>query len=133
MGDEMSGDLLDTSILIAPDPAVLEEMPASAAISVITLGELHAGVLLARDATTKAARRARLTAVKAAFAPLPVDEPVAESYGAVLAVARSQRRTAKATDLLIIATATAHDRTLHTLDESQAGLARASGVRVHAI
>jgi len=129
----MSGDLLDTSILIAPDPAVLSSLPASAAISVITLGELRAGVLLARDSVVEAARRARLTAVQAAFAPLLVDEPVAERYGDVLAVARSQRRTAKATDLLIVATAAAHGRTLHTLDERQAELARAAGIPVHAI
>jgi predicted nucleic acid-binding protein len=90
-------------------------------------------VLLARDATAEAARRARLTAVQATFTPLLVDESVAERYGDVLAVARSERRTAKATDLLIIATAAAHGRTLHTLDERQASLARAAGVAVQAI
>ena len=127
----MSVALLDTSILIAPDAAALSSLPVSAAISVITLGELRAGVLLARDGVVEAARRARLTAVQAAFAPLPVDESVAERYGDVLAVARSQARTAKATDLLIIATAAAHGRTLHTLDERQAGLARAAGIPVH--
>ena len=129
----MSGDLLDTSILIAPDPAAFGELPVAAAISVITLGELHAGVLLARDDRTRAARRTRFEAVRAAFAPLPVDEPVAERYGEILAVARSQRRTAKATDLLIIATAAAHDRTLHTHDERQAELARAASIPVHMI
>ena len=133
MGDGMSSDLLDTSILIAPDSAALSSLPRSAAISVITLGELRAGVLLARDPAVEELRRARLTAVQAVFAPLPVDESVAERYGDVLAVARSQRRTSKATDLLIIATAAAHGRTLHTLDEGQAGLARAVGVPVHVI
>jgi len=129
----MNGHLLDTSVLIASDPTALSSLPASAAISVITLGELRAGVLLARDATVEAARRARLTAVQAVFAPLPVDEPVAERFGDILAVARSQRRTAKATDLLIIATAAAHGRTLHTLDERQASLAHAAGIQVHAM
>jgi predicted nucleic acid-binding protein len=126
----VSGDLLDTSILIAPDPATLANLPGSAAISVITLGELHAGVLLARDKNVEEARRARLLAVKSAFAPLPVDEAVAEHYGKVLAIARRERRTVKATDLLIIATAAAHSRTLHTLDERQASLARAAGIPV---
>lgn len=129
----MTGALLDTSILIAPDPTALSSLPASAAISVITLGELRAGVLLARDAAVESARSARLTAVQAAFAPLPVDQPVAEQYGDILAIARSQRRTVKASDLLIIATAAAHGRTLHTLDDSQASLARAAGLAVHAI
>ncbi|MBA3434596.1 MAG: PIN domain-containing protein [Actinobacteria bacterium] len=129
----MNGDLLDTSILIAPDTTAFGELPAAAAISVITLGELHAGVLLARDDRARADRRHRFEAVRAAFAPLPVDEPVVMRYGEILAVARSQRRTAKATDLLIIATAAAHDRKLHTHDERQAELARAAGIPVRTI
>lgn len=133
MAARVSGDLLDTSILIAPDPAALGELPRSAAISVTTLAELHAGALLARDDRTRAVRRARLAAVRAAFAPLPVDEPVAERYGEILAVARSQHRSAKATDLLIIATAAAHERTLNTHDERQAELARAAGIPVNTI
>ena len=125
----MSGSLLDTSILIS-DPAVVTFLPPAAAISVISLGELHAGVLLAGDDSVRNVRRLRLEAIRRAFAPLPVDEPVAERYGEVLAVARAEGRTAKATDLLIVATAAAHDRELVTLDERQASLARAAGVAV---
>ena len=125
----MSDGLLDTSVLIAADVSEVM-LPAVAAISVVTLGELHAGVLLAQDARIRNLRRARLDAVRAAFAPLPVDELVAERYGELLAFARSQRRTAKATDLLVIATAAAGDRTLHTLDDRQAELARAAGIAV---
>ena len=126
----MTAHLLDTSILIAPDPGRLDELPVTAAISVITLGELHAGVLLARDESSREARRARLDSVRAVFAPLPVDEVVAERYGDVLAFARSAGRTTKASDLLIIATAAAHGRTLHTSDTRQAALARAAGIAV---
>jgi toxin FitB len=129
----VSGALLDTSIVIAPDADALGELPTSAAISVITVGELRAGVLLARDEGTRGARGERSDAVRAAFAPLPVDEAVAERYGDVLAVARSQRRVAKATDLVIIATAAVHDRTLHTRDERQAHLARAAGIAVELV
>jgi len=129
----VSGDLLDTSILVAPDPASFGELPAAAAISVITLGELRAGVLLARDERTLAARLTRFDAVRAAFSPLPVDEAVAERYGEILALSRSQRGTAKATDLLIIATAAVHERILHTHDDRQAALAHAAGITVHAI
>ena len=106
------------------------ELPATAAISVVTLGELHAGVALARDRTTKQRRQARLDAVRSAFAPIPVDEEVAERYGTVLAIARNEGRTVKATDLLIIATAMAMSRSLHTFDDRQAALARAAGVAV---
>ena len=125
----MNGALLDTSILIAPQVAV-DELPASAAISVVTLGELHAGVHLARTGQTRRLRQRRLDAIRAAFAPIPVDESVAERYGQVLAIARRERRAAKATDVLIIATAAATSRTLYTLDTAQARLARAADVAV---
>jgi predicted nucleic acid-binding protein len=124
----VTGSLLDTSVLIARSETAALELPETAAISVITLGELRAGVLIARDETIAEERGRRLAAVRAAFAPLPVDESVAEHYGEVLAVARSQRRTAKATDLLIIATAAATVRRLYTLDGAQARLAQAAGV-----
>ncbi|MDQ3163490.1 MAG: PIN domain-containing protein [Actinomycetota bacterium] len=125
----MSGALLDTSILIAAE-ASLDDLPASAAISVVTLGELYAGVHLARTAEIRRLRRRRLDATRAAFSPLPVDDSVAKHYGEVLAVARRDNRSAKATDVLIIATAAASSRSLHTLDASQAQLARAAEVTV---
>ena len=126
----MSCSLLDTSVLIGPASPGAASLPLTAAISVVSLGELHAGVLLARDDVTRDMRRARMRAIRDAFAPLVVDEAVAERYGEILAVARSEGRTAKATDLLIIATAATHERKLHTRDERQAGLARAAGVPV---
>jgi toxin FitB len=116
--------LLDTSVVIASDKRGEMSLPASAAISVITLGELRAGILRATDDRVRAGRARRLAAVRAAFAALPVDEDVAERYGDTRAAARELGRTAKATDLLIIATAAAGGRTLYTLDAAQAGLAR---------
>jgi len=126
----LNGSLLDTSVLIAQDEAGTLELPEAAAISVITLGELRAGVVIARDERVADARRQRLAAVRAAFVPIVVDEAVAERYGDVLAVARSQRRSAKATDLLIVATAAAAGRELYTLDDAQARLAEAATVPV---
>lgn len=120
--------LLDTSVVIATADAITLEPGRTAAISVITIGELRAGVALAADAETRAVRQARLAAVRATFDPLVVDEAVAEQYGAILATARSERRASKATDLLIIATAAATGRVLYTLDVSQAQLARAVGI-----
>ena len=111
----MAGALLDTSVVLTAPADV--ELPSSAAISVVTLGELHAGVALARDDATRDRRRAGLAAVRSAF----------------LALARKQGRSAKATDLLIIATAAAHRRTLHTLDVRQARLARAAGAAVSGV
>ena len=123
----MSGALLDTSVLIAGNASGALALPETAAISVITLGELRAGVRLAPDESVAEMRQRALAAVRRAFAPLPVDEHVAERYGEVLAFARSNRRTAKASDLLIIATAAATARRLYTLDPAQARLADDAG------
>jgi predicted nucleic acid-binding protein len=116
--------LLDTSVVIATDERGDLDLPGTAAISVITLGELRAGVLRAADDRVRAARARRLAAVRATFAALAVDEDVADRYGETLAAARDLGRSAKASDLLIIATAAAGGRTLYTLDAAQAGLAR---------
>jgi predicted nucleic acid-binding protein len=118
--------LLDTSAVIGGKLAL--EPEDTAAISVITIGELRAGVLLASDPSTRTARQARLSAIRDAFEPIPVDEGVAERYGEALASARSARRITTATDLLIVATAAATGRSLWTLDQSQAGLAQLCGV-----
>lgn len=130
MARGLSGSLLDTSVLLEQDEEGEFDLPETAAISVITLGELHAGVAIARDEWVAEARRRRLAAVRAAFVPLVVDEAVAERCGDVLAVARAQNRAAKATDVLIIATAAAAGRSLYTLDKVQAGLAQAATVPV---
>lgn len=126
----MNGALLDTSVLIALD-SEMTDLPEAAAISTITIGELHAGVLLARNASTRALRQGRFAAIRAAFAPLPVDDATALAYGEVLAAARSAGRTTKATDLLIIATAAATGRVLWTGDDRQRALAGQVGVAVH--
>lgn len=76
-------------------------------------------------------RQRRLNAVRDLFAPILVDEAVAEQYGDVLAVARAAGRSSTATDLLIIATAAATGRALLTLDEKQAAVAQAAGVLAH--
>ncbi len=130
----MSGALLDTSVVIDGYTSLqVDDVPETVAISVITLGELRAGVRLASDPSTRAARQRRFNAVRDAFEPIPVDETVAEHYGDVLATARSAGRTTKATDLLIIATAAATGRALHTLDARQASLAVEAGISVRPI
>jgi toxin FitB len=127
----LSGALLDTSVVIAGLESLQVELPATMAISVITLGELRAGVRLSDDPSTRAARQTRFNAVRDAFEPIPVDEAVAEHYGDILAAARSAGRSSKATDLLIIATAAATGRVLHTLDNRQAAMAKVAGVPLH--
>jgi toxin FitB len=123
--------LLDTSVVIAAGDGEDVVLPDEAAISVITLGELRAGVLRARDASARAARVERLNGVRSMFVALPVDENVADHYGRALARARDEGRGEDAADLLIVATAAATDNALHTRDERQAKLARRMGLVVH--
>ncbi len=126
----MSRALVDTSLVIAAADGDAT-MPDEAAISVITLGELHAGVLRARDRAKRAERSTRLRLIRSSFAPIPVDDEVAEHYGRALALARNEGVGTDAADLLIVATAAATDNALHTRDVGQAKLARRLGLVVH--
>ncbi|PRX44192.1 hypothetical protein B0I33_11270 [Prauserella shujinwangii] len=105
--------VLHTSVVIAPS---VSPLPGELAISAATFAELHFGVLVARDDRTRAARLRRLTALERRFDPLPVDDAVAASYGQLTAaVARTGRQPrARTMDLLIAATAHAHDARLYT-------------------
>ncbi len=105
--------LLDTSVVIATDVAPLE---GELAISAATLSELHFGVLVATDAAVRAERLRRLSVLQRSFDALPVDEAVAASYGRLAAavVAAGRQPRARTMDLLIAATAHAHDARLYT-------------------
>ncbi len=74
------------------------ESSDTTAISVLTIGELRAGVRLATDPGVRALRQARLAAIREAFEPLPIDETIAHHYCELLALAPSQRRRTRATD-----------------------------------
>lgn len=115
-------------MVIASDQRGGLRLPQSAAISVVTLGELRAGVLLARSDSSRRSREARLRAIRETFDPIPVDQEVAIRFGEALAWARSEQRAERATDLLIVATAQTTGRALYTLDKGQAAVARALGV-----
>ena len=105
--------LLDTSVLLGPD---LDLGGAEVAISVISLAELHFGVLVARTPEARAERLRRLGLIEKSFDALPVDDAVAREYGQLAtAVTRlgSQPR-GRVADLLIAATARTHDAELWT-------------------
>lgn len=104
--------LLDTSVIIGRSRPELDE----AAISAMTLAELHYGVLSARTDAERAARLRRLALVESEFDPLPIDSDVARVYGAIVAGARAAGRRPRTADALIAATAAAHGLTVHTRD-----------------
>jgi predicted nucleic acid-binding protein len=104
--------LLDTSVLIAA-----EEGPADdAAISVVSLTELHCGVLVARDEETRARRTRRLGAIEDHFDALPFDAMAARECGRLhaLVAQRGGQPRRRALDLAIAATASVHGVALLT-------------------
>jgi predicted nucleic acid-binding protein len=90
---------------------------------VVTLAELGLGVQVARDQRQRAARMATLQAVERTYAPLPIDEPVAEAFARLVAAARRAGRRPKVLDCWIAATAVAHGVPVYTQDADFDGLA----------
>lgn len=105
--------VLDTSVVLA---ANVGPLPGELAISAATVAELHFGILVATDAEVRAERLRRLTVLQRQFQALPIDDAVAASYGRLAAavVAAGRQPRARTMDLLIAATAHAHDARLYT-------------------
>jgi tRNA(fMet)-specific endonuclease VapC len=116
-GGRPTRGILDTSTVIAlrdiTDPSAL---PAEPLITAVTLAELSAGPLVARDERERAARQAHLQEAEANFDPLPFDRASARAFGQVAASLRASGRktTARAYDALIAATALAHQLPVYT-------------------
>jgi predicted nucleic acid-binding protein len=106
--------LLDTSVLIA-----LESGPGGdTAISVVSLTELHFGVLVAADDDARARRMRRLGIVEQHFDALTFDADAARECGKLHAavVQRGGQPRRRALDLAIAATANVHEVPLLTYD-----------------
>jgi len=109
--------LIDTSVVIDLDTITSERLPHELALSAVTLAELAAGPHATTNIAERARRQDRLQRVEATFETLPLDSNVARAYGRVYAAVVAAGRKARgrrATDLLIAATALAHDLPLCT-------------------
>lgn len=95
--------LLDTSVLIGGKTGPEEE----AAISVVSLTELHFGVLVAPDDDARARRMRRLAIVEDRFDALPFETEAARECGRLHAAVsqRGGQPRRRALDLAIAATA----------------------------
>jgi predicted nucleic acid-binding protein len=115
----MSDGLADTSVFIAREsghPMRLEALPDRLAVSVVTIGELRAGVLAAADVPTRDRRLATLTAALA-FDPVPVDQEVAAAWARLRVMVRDAGLRMAVNDSWIAATALALGVPVVTQDE----------------
>jgi len=109
--------LVDTSVLIGALD-VMGEQEGTWGVSVVTIGELHAGVLLATHGATQSARLKRLAAVLADAPVLDVARSVAVAYADL----RMATERVPSNALWIAATALANGLELVTKDQAQATL-----------
>ena len=111
--------LADTSLFIAREsgrPLAQIELPDELAISVITLGELRAGVLTAADVATRAVRLATLTEALTVDV-VEIDQAVAEMWARLRVMLRNGGFRMPVNDSWIAATAMALQVPVVTQDD----------------
>lgn len=117
MGRTRVRALLDTSVLIEGDWASIPGVEL--AISVVSISELHFGLLSAPDAKARAVRLNRLGLIESRFPnPLVLDDKIARIWGELQAAVadRGGNPRKRLADLAIAATAKAHGALLITTD-----------------
>jgi predicted nucleic acid-binding protein len=109
--------LIDTSVAVDIRNLDAAMFPTKVAISALTLGELATGPHAASDELTRARRQSHLQFVETNLEALPFESSCARAYGVLYAAVHRigrKPRGGRAVDLMIAATALAHDLTLYT-------------------
>lgn len=113
----MTRAVADTSVFVARESGrSLGELPAEIAVSVVTAAELELGVLRARDPTTRAVRLATLSAVRAAYPLLDIDDATASCFARLADEQLRAGRKPRRHDTWIAATALRHGVAVVTQD-----------------
>ena len=115
----MTRALVDTSLLIAFEagrPLSDLPLPDQLAVSVITIGELRAGVLAATDLAVRDRRLVTLSTAST-LDPVPIDGAVAEAWARLRIALRDAGRRMPVSDSWIAATAIAHGIPVVTQDD----------------
>ncbi|MHB1920281.1 MAG: PIN domain-containing protein [Acidimicrobiales bacterium] len=128
----MSQGLADTSVFIARESGRRlddSSMPDELAVSIVTVGELRAGVLAANDVRV---RERRLTTLTAALEldPVPVDDDVAAQWARLRVLLRDMERRMPINDSWIAATAMALQVPVVAQDDDYVELDGLSVIRV---
>ena len=115
----MRQGLADTSVFIANEagrPVREDRLPEAISVSVITIGELRAGVLAAGTFAVRDTRLATLTNALA-LDPIPIDQSVAEAWATLRLALRDQGMRMLVNDSWIAATAISLGIPLVTQDD----------------
>ena len=128
----MTRGLADTSVFIAAETGReldVDRLPDEIAVSIITIGELRAGVLAAADVD---ARDRRLSTLMRALElqPIPVDEDVADAWARLRILLRDHELRMPINDSWIAATALALGVPIVTQDADYLELAGLDVVRL---
>lgn len=105
----MTQGLADTSVFIARETGralQVDALPDVVGVSVITVGELRAGVLSAGSVDARDRRLATLSQALA-LQPIPIDDPVAEAWAKLRVTLRNAGLRMPVNDSWIAATAIA--------------------------
>ena len=128
----MTRGLADTSVFIAREsgrPIQASLLPDELAVSIITIGELRAGVLAASDVTTRDTRLATLTAAMT-LDPIAIDDDVAAQWARLRVMLRDSGQRMPVNDSWIAATAMALQVPIVTQDDDYVKLAELQVVHV---
>lgn len=128
----MTRGVADTSVFIARGsghPLGADGLPDEIAVSVITIGELRAGVLAAPDLETRDRRLATLT-LALALQPIPIDDPVAEAWARLRVLLHDSGQRMLVNDSWIAATAMSLGVSVVTQDADYVNVAGLEVTRV---
>lgn len=128
----MSRGLADTTVFIARESGRqldVDAFPAEIGVSVITIGELRAGVLSAADVEARDRRLSTLTEALA-LAPVPIDDRVSESWARLRLLLRDTNQRMPVNDSWIAATALSLGVPVVTQDDDYVEIAGLDVIRV---
>lgn len=118
----MTAGIADTSVFIARESGRALDasaLPDNLGVSIVTLGELRAGVLAAVDVDTRDRRLATFSAAQA-LDPIPIDEPVADAWARLRILLRDSGQRMPVNDSWIAATAISLGVAIVTQDDDYA-------------
>ena len=124
--------MADTTVFIAREsgrPLDDRALPDEIGVSVITIGELRAGVLAAGDVETRSRRLGTLTEALA-LQPLPVDDQVSESWARLRLLLRDSNQRMPVNDSWIAATALSLGVPVVTQDDDYADITGLDVIKV---